>query len=91
MEPEKKIEFHACNPEKNQVPNPNITISLLICTLISENQGLVEPLKKFRSCKPELSPVLHLKKLDLYLNHTPEKNPGDKLKKKSGVKDLKFF
>jgi hypothetical protein len=33
---------------------------------------------------------LHLEK-KLHLYHKPEKNPGDKLKKNSGVQDLKFF
>ena len=65
------------------------TFGLLICTLISENQGL----EKSRSAS-NLSGPAHLdfflrlyleKKLDLY--HKPEKNPGDKLKKNQ---DLKF-
>ena len=56
-------------------------IGLLICTLISENLGLkksrsVSNLRKFSDLG------LHLeKKLGLYYKF--EKNPGDKLKKKS--------
>ena len=46
---------------------------LLICTLISKNQGL------FQTCKPGFFPFFHLeKKLGLY--YKPENNPGDKLK-----------
>ena len=57
---------------------------LLICTLVSENQGL----EKSRSTSNlrKISGPVNLdffleKKLDLY--HKPEKNPG--------VQDLKFF
>ena len=64
---------------------------LLICTLISENQGLLQTLEKFQVLQTWIFfQGLHLeKKLDLY--HKPEKNPGDKLKKNPGVQDLKFF
>ena len=72
------------------------TVGLLICTLISENQGL-EKLRSASHLRKISGPAnldffqgLHLeKKLDLY--HKPEKNPGDKLKKNPGVQDLKFF
>ena len=65
-------------------------VGLLICTLISENQGLLQTLEKFQFCKPGFFLGLHLeKKLDLY--HKPEKNPGDKLKTNPGVQDLTFF
>ena len=65
-------------------------ISLLICTLISENQGLLETLQKFQVLKPGFFSWSRLeKKLGLY--HKPEKNPGDKLKKNQGLQDLKFF
>ena len=70
--------------------------SLLIYTLISENQGLQKSrsvsnlIKISGPADLDFFPGLHLeKKLDLY--HKPEKNPGDKLKKNSGVQDLKFF
>ena len=81
-------------------------IGHLICTLISENQGL-EKLRSDSNLRKISGPV-HLdffqvhgkilasflggdleKKLDLY--HTPEKNPGDKLKKNPCVQDLNFF
>jgi hypothetical protein len=50
--------------------------------LISENQGLFQTLEKFQVLQNWIFFLgLHLeKKLDLY--HKPEKNPGDKLKKK---------
>ena len=53
-------------------------LDLLICTLISENQDLEESRSASRK-----------KNLGLY--HKPEKNPGDKLKKNPGVRELKFF
>ena len=63
-------------------------ISPLIWTLISENHGLQKSrsdsnLRKISGpANRDFFLGLHLeKKLDLY--HTPEKNPGDKLKKKS--------
>ena len=77
---------------------------LLICALISENQGLeklrsVSNLRKisgpahldfFSVCHLDFFLGLHLeKKLDLY--HKPEKNPGDKLKRNPGVQDLKII
>ena len=55
------------------------THSHLLCTLISENQGL----DKSRSAS-NLE-----KKLDLY--HKPEKNPGNKLKKKSRCAGPEIF
>ena len=68
---------------------------LLICTLISENQGL-EKSRSASHLRKILGPanldfflgLLLEKKLDLYHKH--EKNPGDKLKKNPGVQDLKF-
>ena len=71
-------------------------VGLLICTLISENQGL-EKSRSASNLRKISGPAnldfflgLHLeKKLDLY--HKPEKNPGDKLKKNPGVQDLKFL
>ena len=73
-----------------------MTLGLLICTLISENQGL-EKLRSVSNLRKISGPAnldfflgLHLeKKLDLY--HTPEKTPGDKLKKNPGVQDPEFF
>ena len=69
----------------------SLFFGLLICTLISENQGLLQTLEKFQVLQTWIFFLgLHLeKKLDLY--HQPEKNPGDKLKKNPGVQDLKFF
>ena len=72
------------------------SVGLLICTLISENQGL-EKSRSASNLRKISGPAnldfflgLHLeKKLDLY--HKPEKNPGDKLKKNPGLQDLKFF
>ena len=70
---------------------------LLICTLISENQGL----EKSRSASNlrKISGPANLdfyrkppprkKKLDLY--HKPEENQGDKLKKKSRCAGSEFF
>ena len=64
--------------------NSTSTIGLLICTLISENQGL----EKSRSAS-NLRKISGPANLDFFLglhiekNHKPEKNPGDKLKKKS--------
>ena len=49
------------------------TLCLLICTLISENQGL----EKSRSAS-NLRKISGPANLDLY--HKREKNPGDKLK-----------
>ena len=76
--------------------NIQLIVSLVICTLISENQGL-EKSRSNSDLRKILGPAnlnfflgLYLeKKLDLY--HKPEKNPGDKLKKNPGVQDLKFF
>jgi hypothetical protein len=72
------------------------SVGLLICTLISENQGL-EKSRSASNLRKISGPVnldfflgLHLKK-KLHLYHKPEKNPGDKLKKNPGVQDLKFF
>jgi hypothetical protein len=72
-----------------KIRNLRSSIGLLICTLISENQGL----KKSRSNRRKISSLANLdfflgkKRVDLY--HKPEKNPGDKLKTNSGVQDLK--
>ena len=63
------------------------TFGLLICTLISENQGL-EKSRSASNLRKISNPAnldfflgLHLeKKLDVH--YEPEKNPGDKLKKK---------
>ena len=74
----------------------DIGVGLLICTFISESQGLEKSrlasnLRKISG--PENLDFflgLHLqKKLGLY--YKSEKNPGDKLKKKLGLQDLKFF
>ena len=73
----------------------SIILGLLICTLISENQGL-EKLRSVSNLRNISGPAnldfflgLHLgKKLDLY--HKPEKNSGDKLKKNPGLQDLKI-
>ena len=71
-------------------------VSLLICTLISENQGL-EKSRSASNLRKISGPAnldfflgLHLeKKLGLY--YKSEKNPGDKLKKNPGLQDLKIF
>ena len=72
------------------------TKSHLICTLISENEGL-EKLRSGSNLR-KISvladliffSVCHLNFFsDLY--HRSEKNSGDKLKKNSGVQELKFF
>ena len=71
-------------------------ISHLICTLISENEGL----EKLRSASDlrKISVPAHLNffsvcHLSFFQNlyHRSEKNSGDKLKKNSGVQELKFF
>ena len=78
-------------------------LSHFICTLISENQGL----EKLRSVSNlgEISGPAHLIFFSIHLNFFSvchldcfqvygtnlKKNPGDKLKKKSGEQDLKFF
>ena len=70
--------------------------SLLICTLISENQGLeksrsVSNLRKISvPANLDFFLGLHLKK-KLGSYYKSEKNPGDKLKKNPGLGDLKFF
>jgi hypothetical protein len=68
-------------------------IGLLICTLISENQGL----EKSRSLS-NLRKISGSENLDFFpprkklgLSYKSEKNPGDKLKKNPGLQDLKFF
>ena len=71
-------------------------VGLLICTLISENQGL-EKSRSASNLRQISGPVnldfflgLHIeKKLGLY--YKSEKNPGDKLNKNPGLQDLKFF
>ena len=64
-----------------------MTVGLLICTLIYENQGLEKSwhashLRKISGpANLDIFLGLHLeKKLGLY--YKPEKNPGDKMKKK---------
>ena len=59
--------------------------------MISENQGLFQTLEKFQVLQNWIFFLgLHLeKKLDLY--HKPEKNPGDKLKKKSRCAGPEIF
>ena len=71
---------HANISKKNVFSDINhgLTVGLLICTLISENQGL----EKSRSTS-NLE-----EKLDLY--HKPKKNPGDKLKKNPGCRTWNF-
>ena len=72
--------------------NSASTIGLLICTLISENQGL----EKSRPAS-NLRKISGPANLDFFLglhiekNHKPEKNPGDKLKKKSRCAGPKNF
>ena len=75
------------------ITSPGSKVGLLICTLISENQGLgksrsVSNLRKFSGpANLDFFLGLHLeKKLGLY--YKSEKNLGDKLKK---IQDLKFF
>ena len=73
-----------------------LTVSHLICTLISENEGLEKSrsasnLRKI-SVPAHLNffSVCHLNFFQIYgINF--EKNSGDKLKKNSGVQELKFF
>ena len=90
------------------------TIGRLFCTMISENEGLkklrsVSNLRKISCPEFFFSTLEFFSVCQLYffsdLYHKPEKNSGDKLKKKSGVlkkksgvvkkksvvKDLKFF
>jgi hypothetical protein len=74
----------------------------LICTFISENQGL-EKLRSVSNLRKISGPAhLNFFSVDLIffsdLYHKPEKNPGDKLKKNSDelkknsvLQDLKFF
>ena len=66
----------------------NPIVGLLICTLISENQGL----EKSRSAS-NLRKISGPANLDFFSRSPPrpEKNPGDKLKKNPGLQDLKFF
>jgi hypothetical protein len=73
-----------------------MSVGLLICTLISEKQGL-EKSRSASNLRKISGPAnldfflgLHLEK-KVVLYYTPEKNPGDKLKKNLGVQDLKFF
>ena len=73
------------------------TISHLICALISENEGLEKSrsasnLRKI-SVPAQLNffSVCHLSFFFQNLYHRSEKNSGGKLKKKSGVQELKFF
>ena len=54
----------------------------LICTLISENQGLLQTFENFRSCSPDFFSVLPLDFFQIY---------GINLEKKSSLQDLKFF
>ena len=91
------MQFSQAKDEKSTIAKlGNQSFGLLICTLISENQGL-EKSRSASNLRKISGPAnldfflgLHLeKKLDLY--HKPEKNPGDKLKKNPGVQDLKFF
>ena len=71
------------------------THGLLICTLISENQGL-DKSRSASNLRKISDPAnldyflgLHLEKMrDLY--HKPKKNPGDKLKKKLRCTEKKF-
>ena len=72
------------------------SLSHLICALISENEGL----EKSRSASNlrKISVPAHLNffsvcHLSFFQNlyHRSEKNSGDKLKKNSGVQELKFF
>ena len=80
----------------NPISSSDRTFGLLICTLISENQGL-EKLRSDSNLRKILGPAnldfflgFHLKK-KLGLYYKSEKNPGDKLKKIPGLQDLKFF
>ena len=78
------VNFSPCqrNLIKTFKNEAQITLGHLICTLISENQGL----EKLRS-------VSNLRKISgpTPLWYKSEKNSGDKLKKNSGVQELKFF
>ena len=73
-----------------------VSNSHLICPLISENEGLEK--SRAASNLKKISVPAHLNFFfslspeffsDLY--HRSEKNSGDKLKKNSGVQELKFF
>ena len=73
-----------------------VTSGHLICTLISENEGL-EKLRSASNLRKISVPadlnffsVCHLSFFQ-NLYHRSEKNSGDKLKKNSGVQELKFF
>jgi hypothetical protein len=74
----------------------DLSLSHLICTFFSENEGL----EKLRSASNlrKISVPAHLNffsvcHLSFFQNlyHRSEKNSGDKLKKNSGVQELKFF
>ena len=89
------IKFYVHN-YLSSIQNFNSTITHLICTLISENEGL-EKLRSVANLR-KISVSAHLIffsvcHLSFFQNlyHRSEKNSGDKLKKKSGVQDLKFF
>ena len=66
---------------------------LLICTLISEDQGLEKSrsASNFRKISGPANLVFFLVSKKLDLCHKPKKNPGDKLIKNPGVQDLEFF
>ena len=73
-----------------------MTCGLLICTLISENQGLVKSRSISNSRKISGSANLHFfsgfhpeKKLGLYYQHG--KNPGAKPEKNQGFQNLIFL
>ena len=71
-----------------------LIMSHLICTLISENEGL-EKLRSASNLRKISVPadLNFFSVLSFFQNlyHRSEKNSGDKLKKNSGVQELKFF
>ena len=82
---------------------PMFTLGNLICTLISENQGL-DKLRSLSNLR-KISVPAHLNFFSVHLSffsvchlsffqnlyHRYEKNSGDKLKENSGLQELKFF
>ena len=68
-------------------------VGLLICTMISENQGFEKSRSISKTRKKSgyanLSGLHPKKRLGLY--YKPETNPGAKPKKNQGLHDLRFF
>ena len=84
------MQFRAETPQ-----NREELFGLLICTLISENQGLekLRPVSNLRKISGpahlDFFSVCHLDFFQVY-GINLAKNSGDKLKKNSGVQELNF-